>query len=182
MEFNIHLHMVALFYLYYTFYLLPSPSCALVSLRTVIACPLALRLLSAAATRLHSTCDEDRHPPVSRHRHTRRLSSFRTSLSPMSAIGAGVQGAQQRNQEATVWVGGLDDQLNEGEQGRRMRTRATWQKCTQEAVCGVVSVWLLICSVACLVPAGRCRLVCPRSSRLCCRTAVRTLHQCRSSR
>jgi len=38
----------------------------------------------------------------------------------MSAVGAGVQGGatQQRNQEATVWVGGLDDRLTEGQQGR----------------------------------------------------------------
>jgi hypothetical protein len=56
----------------------------------------------------------------------------------MSAVGAGVQGAGQRNQEATVWVGGLDDNLTEGRRDKQKQsewtTRPRWTTAITAAV------------------------------------------------
>jgi hypothetical protein len=67
--------------------------------------------------RLSNWCVFFGHKTIVRSFASRSITQYSACAAStvMSAVGAGVQGAQQRNQEATVWVGGLDDQVTEGE-------------------------------------------------------------------
>lgn len=94
---------------------------------------------------------------------------FLIAFVAMSAVGAGVQGAGQRNQEATVWVGGLDDNLNEGR--HHTDEQKLWHATRDRRHCCCCAVDSNVLTCCCFtffrLSACRCAL---------CRAALRALH------
>lgn len=73
----------------------------------------------------------------------------------MTSVGAGVQGgaSQVRNQEATVWVGGIDEQATEGKQ--QNTTRGTGQR-SANILRSILSFFLCLHFLMCLLVSFVC--------------------------